>query len=378
MKKIINYLKLIFNAKWKIKRPLKKKYLIFGNNTNIISSIIKSNYFCLDHENRTLYLELFLKIFFNFSYKNFLYKYYLSIIEVVDPEIIIFSIDTNTFFWKLKNYFPEKKLILIQNAKKTGSPSDLFFKLKNLKFQKQKVDYIFLMNGPIKNEFKKYLEGKFIVHGLMQNNSIKKNVVQKQNYAFISQISDYGDSKFDNISKKKLNETFYEATKRLLKYFSKYKPGIKMNIFLYNSEIKLVEYEKSIYKKICNELNLKINFISKSDKFSNYGLLDKFECIIGITSTLLYENFSRGNKTGFFNYLKNHNINGYDLSWPLKENETVISTEQNDFENFERIMKYLDECTNIEWNNTVSNLKENIMIFDEDNQQFRNLIINLN
>ena len=41
-------------------------------------------------------------------------------------------------------------------------------------------------------------------------------------------------------------------------------------------------------------------------------------------------------------------------------------------------MKYLDECTNIEWNNTVSNLKENIMIFDEDNQQFRNLIINLN
>ena len=360
------------------KKTIKKKYLICGDNTNIISSIIKNNYFCLDHKNGALYLELFLKTFFKFSYKNFLYKYYLFIIEVVDPEIIICSVDTDTFFWKLKNYFPEKKLILIQNAKKTGSPSDLFFKLKNLKFQKQKVDYIFLMNEPIKNEFKKYLEGKFIVHGLMQNNSIKKNVIQKQNYAFISQISDYGDEKFDNISKKKLNETFYEATKRLLKYFTKYKPGIKMNIFLYNSEIKLVEYEKSIYKKICSELNLEIKFLSKRDKLSNYRQLDKFEYIIGITSTLLYENFSRGNKTGFFNYLKNHNINGYDLSWPLKENETVISTEQNNFKNFERIIKYLDECNNNEWNNTVSNLKENIMVFDEDNQQFRNLIINLN
>ena len=47
------------------------------------------------------------------------------------------------FFWKLKKYFPNKKLILIQNAKKSGNPRDLFGNLKFQNFEKQKIDYIF-------------------------------------------------------------------------------------------------------------------------------------------------------------------------------------------------------------------------------------------
>ena len=181
MKKIINYLIYFINAKWFIKSPLKKKFLIFGNNNQIIlENILEENYFFLNTQGKHIYIKLFLKTVFKFSFKSFLHKYYLNCIKEIDPEVIISSNDTDTFFWKLKKNFPDKKIILIQNAKKSGNPSDLFYYLEKHKFEKQKLDYVFLMNNSIKNTFEKYIEAKFIVHGSLINNSFEKLNVKKK------------------------------------------------------------------------------------------------------------------------------------------------------------------------------------------------------
>ena len=376
--KIKRYFILLIKAKWIIKKPIKKKYLICShNNASIISEIIKKNYFILDNKNETIYLIVFLKTILNLTFKNFLHKYFLNLIKEIDPDIIISTVDTDTFFWKLKQNFPNKKLILVQNAKKTGNPNDLFSNLKKLKIQKQKIDYVFLMNKPIKSEFEKYLDGKFILLGSMPNNSVKRITNSNKDYAFISQISNYGLKKFDSISNQKISDVFFQESKRLLKYFSIFKPNTVIHVVPYNLEKKLYDYEKYIFKEISNELNLEINLLNKENRYSNYNKLDNFKSTIGITSTLLYENLGRGNKSGFFNYLKNYNIQGYSLSWPILEGETLISTEKNDYENFKRIMKYLEDASKSEWDETVIKLKENIMFFDEDNEKFRKLIIDL-
>ena len=376
--KIKRYFILLIKAKWIIKKPIKKKYLICShNNASIISEILKKNYFILDNKNETIYLIVFLKTILNLTFKNFLHKYFLNLIKEIDPDIIISTVDTDTFFWKLKQNFPNKKLILVQNAKKTGNPNDLFSNLKKLKIQKQKIDYVFLMNKPIKSEFEKYLDGKFILLGSMPNNSVKRITNSNKDYAFISQISNYGLKKFDSISNQKISDVFFQESKRLLKYFSIFKPNTVIHVVPYNLEKKLYDYEKYIFKEISNELNLEINLLNKENRYSNYNKLDNFKSTIGITSTLLYENLGRGNKSGFFNYLKNYNIQGYSLSWPILEGETLISTEKNDYENFKRIMKYLEDASKSEWDETVVKLKENIMFFDEDNEKFRKLIIDL-
>jgi len=376
--KIKRYFILFIKAKWIIKKPIKKKYFICSfNNASIISKILKKNYFILDNKNETIYLIVFLKTILNLTFKNFLHNYFLNLIKEIDPDIIISTVDTDTFFWKLKQNFPNKKLILVQNAKKTGNPSDLFANLKKLKFQKQKIDYVFLMNKPIKSEFEKYLDGKFILLGSMPNNSVKRITNFCKDYAFISQISNYGLKKFDSISNQKISDVFFQESKRLLKYFSIFKPNTLINVIPYNLEKKLYDYEKYIFKEISNELNLEINLLYKENRYSNYNKLDNFKCTIGITSTLLYENLGRGNKSGFFNYLKNYNIQGYSLSWPILEGETLISTEKNDYENFKRIMKYLEDASKSEWDETVIKLRENIMFFDEDNEKFRKLLIDL-
>ena len=379
MKKGSDYFSLLIKAKWILKKPTKKKYFICSKNEEVIlSRILKANYFFLDDKNQNIYLSIFLKTILNFSFKKFLYKYYLNIIKEVNPEIIISTVDTKTFFWELKNYFPNKKIILIQNAKKTGNPNDLFAKLNTQNFKKQKIDHIFLMNNSVKNEFKKYLNGEFIIHGSLRNNDTKRKKVKQDDCVFISQISDYGDKVFDNVSKKKISEIFFLESKRILKYFSKYKPNKKINILPYNFDKRLFDFERLLFQEISDELNLEIKFLNKDNNLDSYRFLDAHNYSIGITSTLLFENLGRGNKTGFFNYLKSNNIDGYSISWPLEESETVVSTEKNDYENFVRIIKYLDQTSESDWNKNINKLKENIMDFDEDNQKFKKLIIDLN
>ncbi len=379
IKKIFHYLILFIKAKWILKNPIKKKYLVFGKNAkDILIGILKEDYFIIDDKNKEIYFGIFFKLFFNLSFKNFLYNYYINIVKIVNPKIIICTVDTNTFFWKLKKYFPNKKLILIQNAKKTGSPRDLFQNLKLQNFEKQKIDYVFLMNNAIKSEFKKYIDGKFIIHGSIRNNHIKRQSNNSNSYAFVSQISDYGNQIFDDISNKKISEAFFFESERILKYFTQFKPNTAINILPYNNDKKLYDFEKSMFKEISNKLNLETILVNKEDQFSNYNQLDYQKCSIGITSTLLYENLGRGNKTGFFNYLKHYNIEGYSFNWPLNDRETLISTDKNDFENFLRIMKYLDEISKVDWDKNIDLFKENTMSFDEDNNKLKKLIIDLN
>lgn len=379
LKKIFQYLILFIKAKWIFKKPIKKKYLVIGTNTkDILIGILKKDYLIVDENNKEIYFRIFLKSILNLSFKEFLYKYFINIVKAIDPKIIICTVDTNTFFWKLKKYFPNKKLILIQNAKKSGNPRDLFGNLKFQNFEKQKIDYIFLMNNSIKSEFKKYIDGKFIIHGSLKSNCIKRQKNNSNFYAFVSQISDYENQIFDNISNKKIKETLIYESKRLLKYFTQFKPNTPINVLPYNNDKKLYSFEKSIFEEISNELNLEIILIDKVKQSDNYYQLDNQKCSIGLTSTLLYENLGRGNKTGFFNYLKNNNVEGYSLNWPLNEGETLISTDKNDYENFVRIMKYLDETPKLDWDKNIDELKENIMSFDEDNSKLKELIIDLN
>ena len=106
IKKIFHYFILFIKAKWILKNPIKKKYLVFGKNAkDILIGILKEDYFIIDDKNKEIYFGIFFKLFFNLSFKNFLYNYYINIVKIVNPKIIICTVDTNTFFWKLKNYY---------------------------------------------------------------------------------------------------------------------------------------------------------------------------------------------------------------------------------------------------------------------------------
>ena len=85
LKKICQYITLLIKAKWTIKNPPQKKYFVIGKkDKDILSEILKENFFFFEENNQEIYFKVFLKTVLEFSYKGFLYRYYINIIKEIN------------------------------------------------------------------------------------------------------------------------------------------------------------------------------------------------------------------------------------------------------------------------------------------------------
>ena len=122
-------MKLIF------KLPLKKRLLIFDpHNINFLLSCIKKfDYGVMPVRYEELNVAIIFKTFINYNFNlKFMQNYIINYVRFTRPKIIISFIDNNVFFYKLKNYFPGIKTVVIQN----GLSTQPFFE----KIKKNKAD----------------------------------------------------------------------------------------------------------------------------------------------------------------------------------------------------------------------------------------------
>ena len=98
----------------------------------------------------------------------------MSIIDSVNPSIILTAVDNNKNYWCAKNYYPEKKIFLFQNGLRgtTDLKAREFFFLKRRKFE---VDHIFIMTRAEKRlVLRKWSKAKHIhVCGSIRSNHIE-------------------------------------------------------------------------------------------------------------------------------------------------------------------------------------------------------------
>jgi len=377
MKKILKYLFCFAKAKWSISKLPNKKILILDVLKKKIILTLQKNeeFFFLHTRGEKFYVKPFLKTIFQFKFKQFMNNYIIECIKEAKPNIIFSIVSSNSFYWKLKKIFPEKKIIIIQGEKLTKT--SLFISaIKTQIRNKLKIDYFFLWNKYIKKELAKYIDTKFIVHGSIINNNFQIKNQKKRGYALVSQISNYGDQRFDENKSKKISEIFEMETTRLIEYFSNHYENKKLYIMPYNEHNSdSYQYEKNFFKKISKKLNQKIEILYKMDEYSNYEMLDTFKIVFGLTSSLLLENLSRGNRTGFFNYLIQNKI--YHTMFKKKKYLTKIYTEENDYNNFSRILNFLDFSTKYAWRNThrLTNKNDEKVYFDSGNSQLKKIIL---
>lgn len=377
MKKILKYLFCFIKAKWSISKLPNKKILILDVLKKKIILTLQKNeeFFFLHTRGEKFYVKPFLKTIFQFKFKKFLNNYIIECIKETKPKIIFSIVSSNSFYWKLKKIFPEKKIIIVQGEKLTKT--SLFISaIKTQIRNKLKIDYFFLWNKYIKKELAKYIDTKFVVHGSIINNNFYIKNQKKRGYALVSQISNYGDLRFDENKSKKISEIFEMETTRLIEYFSKHYENKKLYIMPYNEHNSdNYQYEKNFFKKISKKLNQKIEILYKMNEYSNYEILDTFKIVFGLTSSLLLENLSRGNRTGFFNYLIQNKI--YHTMFKKKKYLTKIYTEENDYNNFSRILNFLDFSTEHAWRNThrLTNKNDEKVYFDPGNSQLKKIIL---
>ena len=243
------------------------------------------------------------------SINNLKELYLLSIIDSVNPSIILTAVDNNKNYWCIKNYYPEKKVFLFQNGLRgtTDLKAREFFFLKQRKFE---VDHIFIMTRAEKDWYSENgLKAKHIhVCGSIKSNHIEvskeipeKKLVfllqyKKHNYRNASQqFSRYQNETGENISYQEIYGKNTLAIKTLHEFCKS--NLLEFVIFGRAKDEQSADMERDYLKYLGFG---HINYIYRTSELDTYQYLDQARYIVTHGSTLGHEMLSRGRAVFFW------------------------------------------------------------------------------
>lgn len=384
MKKIFQKVKVLLKAEYNFKKPLEKTTLIFDYKG---ATAPHYKYFS-DNSCSILYilgekinLYVVLSILIKFKIPR-LSEYIKEYIKFVKPKYIFHNTYNKRFFEINKKDFNFEIIkIFTQDEKKNHlSFYEFIENKKNLN-----CDYLFVENEAMKKHMEKYVTGNYIVNGLFQNNYAPKiNLDKLQNkLIFISQ--------YRTFKKKTKNETvntvskrlwgmnysykeFYEADAMVAKNLKDYckKNNIEFQIAGTSSYDK--EGEKLFFEKALGKNNWK--YLERTPNKKGYYLTSNAKYIATVDSTLGYECFSRGQRVCFFSIRSKYLKTKYSVfGWPhLIPEEGECWTLNNKEKDFTRLMNFLFESDETEWQKLRNKTLKDIFFYDYENSNYKSFL----
>ena len=322
-------LRLIFLTKKIFFKPQKKEILIIdkltGKRLCYIFNKKKISFLetRLSEINVQIFLLAIIKKISNSSLR-LSQHYILSYIKFVDPKFIVTSNDVIPFYWQIKRYFPQKKVIIFQNNYRNGWDfGNIFLGSKNEK--KGSCDLFVTYCNSIIPLYSKKIKSNYLSIGSIENNFFKKKFNnKKKNIIYISQFKNWSNKEvaISNQNKKIfLKDSYIKSDKIILNFLNEFckKNNKELKIFLRNQIGELGSKEESYYKEI---LDFKVDFVKKKNRFNGYNKISNYDFFVTNDSTLGYECLARDKRVAFFNnrYLVSKFKNGHKhyYGWPKK------------------------------------------------------------
>lgn len=322
-------LNLIFTFKF---LPPKKKILIYDKNTSEILQGITNDYNVLYIRDEFYYFLPLIRCFLKLKFSSF--EYYVEVIRILDPKIVITIIDNDINFYRLKSLFKNKVFISIQNGHRTKLRS-FFSKNKISVNEKLSCDYIFVFNKWISNIYKKFIEFNSIEAGSFRNNMTPVVKKKYKRIVFISQYREKAYFENQEILCNKYNKNFWTEFK-VLPVINKFCLYNKIELFIIGNSSS--SKEQNFFNKILNKSNYK--YIKKKN-LNNYKLIDSSELVIFIDSTLGYESLGRKNKTISLSVREMDRGSKEIFFWPKKTNLFDTNINISNMNNEKKIFTFL-------------------------------------
>ena len=360
IKKIIK-IKLLFHF------PSKNKILLYDEvHSSTLKEIIKRNFNILKTREIEIYFWIFLKQIISLDFK--FSTYCKNYIKFTSPKIIITFNDRKPEFYKLKDSFKNIYFISIQNG--VHDPS--FFKKYN--FKNFNCDYFFVLNEYFVRSYKNYINSKYVVLGNFQNNIVKINKFKSNNnFLLISQFH-----------KPKLNTKLYNFYSKLLKFINLYfsNSNKKIHILLKrkdHTQKEEIEFYKKIFQSNC--------IFQKSDNWKkSYQILDKFENILFMHSTLGYESIARKKKVAIFSPTKisitssskEENFK-YWFGWPApyQKKYDFFNSRDLSYNEVKRVINNVKNCSQAIWEKKYYRILKNQLHLNKHNSKLKKIIFKL-
>jgi surface carbohydrate biosynthesis protein len=379
--KLLQLFKFLFSARKEWKLPGKCEILIYDAcGSEVFLPYLKSysvTIFCARGE-RINVPSLLISVLYSNFWKGNLYQAYLeAFVSIAAPVIAITFIDNDIRFYELSNNIKRVNTVIVQNGYR-GFSGDLFDGLK--RSSSYKVDFMLVYGQAVKNQYLKYINGMAIVVGSFKNNMVHAfdgNV--KDSILFISQWR-------PNVAKDGLFYTesdgtpiywneFYKAELAVLKFLDKWclVHGKTLQIcgFAHNSDF---VQESKFYSE--NLTSCDWFYHRRESMLGAYKLVDSFEIVVTIDSSLGYESLARGKKTAFFCCRQRMNFKQISLfGWPAAvQSDGPFWTNELDVLRFDQIMNYLSTVNNEDWEEVRRKHASQIIDYDASNSIFASLL----
>lgn len=374
VRSFLSNLGILIKSKWLFFPPKAKNILIFDGHNNPFMKYFKSkevDVLYVRGEKINIYVLLTCLIKGKFYSK----AYYQEYIKNVRPKIILTFIDNAPRFYLIKN-LTGAKTAFVQNGIRSHW-CDIFGQ-KNLVNPKNKkkfcVDYMFVFNSKIGKKYNSFIQGKYIVIGSFKNNMIKIKTRKKKREILL--ISTFRIKRKNKILSH--GKTWKEFTKNDDYFFSwlskaSNKEKINVNILGARAGKNGIE-ELNYYNNFFRKNNFK--FIAKYPGRDTYKILDTFEFVFTIDSTLGIENLTRNGKSGFFGNRPNiYPINTRKFGWMENfPSEGPFWTYSNNIKKFQKVFNFVIKGKNKSWRITRNKYVPKIMEYDPGNNKFRETI----
>lgn len=356
-----------FQIKFRFDFPDPKKILLLDEVHSVtLKEIVRKDFNILYFRKKEIYFWIYLKqiIHFDFSFKTYCNNY----IKYISPKVVVTFNDARLEMFELKNIFKGICFITIVNGVRF---QDWFVEKKKRWPKTLKCDYIFTINKYYHKKYQKIIESNYRAIGHFRNNLVKVGKIKfHKQFLFISQnhlIPPVGNS-----------DEFKNFKEKLLVNINSYllKKNQKLHILLRAPKNSLAgKHEVDFYKKC---LNSNCVFYQSSNWKKKYEIIDKFENIIFMFSTMGYEAVARKKKIAAF-APKKLQSSKYYFGWPGPDLKmySFFSTQNINQKTVAKVLKNVSNCSQNKWNKKYYNVIKDQCYFDEDNKSIKDTILNI-
>lgn len=380
MRKLFRIFQILKNTKFVFYKPQQKKILIFDSQSQDLLSRFfdMEQVYILNTRKETINIYIIYKMIFDkekFNYQSYLKK----IISLVNPKLVITTIDNNIFFFQLKVFFKNICFVSVQGTIHfvTGDALEILY--KNKIYNEYESDYYFVYSDSFGREMSKFIKSNYITIGSVKNNlfNISTNY-KKKTLGYISRahaaVFDYMIHK--NIDKIKTKHEKWEI--KLLEFLLELILNLKNYCLSNNINLDIIgattkpDTEFNFYKDLLGEKNW--SFIPRDGTYSSYEKIDKFEILINPMSTLGYEAIAREKKVAFFSM---DHCTGANFGWPLiKEKRGPFFSNSCEKNEIYRIINYLFGISDEQWKKSISIYQKGLFFYNKDNEKLKKLLKN--
>lgn len=365
---IIKLIRLLLRSSISFSDPPENSIVIFddeslGDFTNVLK---KRKFFILkvrQHKINKIYINFkIIKKMIKYYRKNIFSSYLLSLIDLVNPKIILTTIDNSFKFHELAKILNKegKTCIAVQNAARYDfQRNELLFKKKlsstndNKKFF---IPHYYCFGEREVKDCKKFKIKvlKFHKFGSLRLSNylhyIKTKKIKINNNKYdIALISEGSGSRNKLWNQKGIDEGFIQVTKFAINFSIKNK--LKLIFIIKRSRGKLGEIELEYYKKFLSQRDftyLTKNLIKvKRYKYNSYSLIHESRVAIGVCSTMLRDKISLNGKILACNNTK---LNLYNF--PISG---ICSINNASYNNFSKRLKKILRMNNKEFFKEIKN-----------------------